>query len=715
MHRLTEKGKQFLWTEECEKAFNELKHVLTSAPILAFPTPTDKYILDTDASSDSLGAVLSQVQGGEEKVIAYFSKSFSKPERRYCVTRKELYAIVASVKHFHHYLYGANFLVRTDHSALRWLLTFKHPEGQVARWLEVLGTYHYEVEYRPGTKHGNADALSRRPCIDCRHCLRLEEKEASNQIGESELNSVNFNCEGPCPETAPVTHFSRVITRSQAKESHPVSEQRVTGTANEAECKGAVAKARADEPSITEDSNAKKGQDVTTKTVPEGQNGREEGSDGPEIDQWSVNDIKRAQREDLDIRQIVDWKLISQSKPDWTQLSSESRAVKTYWGLWDVLVLKDGVLYRRWESLSGDESVLKLVVPRGLRKEIMSQLHDNSGHLGVKKTQKRVQDRFYWAGYHKDIERWCRQCEKCASRKGPVRAHKAHMKTYIVGVPMERVAMDILGPLPVTDRGNKYILCIADYFTKWTEAFPLPNQEAETVARVFVEQFVTRFGVPLQLHTDQGRNFESSLFKEVAALLGIGKTRTTAFHPQSDGMVERFNRTLEAMLSTVVSDNQQDWDLWLPHMTMAYRSSIHESTQETPNVMMLGREMNLPIDLMVPPSPGEEFSSINYVDELRSKFRKVHDIARVAAKKASERQKRTYDLSSNTKTYQVGDQVWLYTPAKKKGLSPKLQRFWDGPFTVLHRLSDVTYRIRKSAQSKPKIVHHDRLKPFESA
>ena len=243
----------------------------------------------------------------------------------------------------------------------------------------------------------------------------------------------------------------------------------------------------------------------------------------------------------------------------------------------------------------------------------------------------------------------------------------------------------------------------------------MPNQEAETVARVFVEQFVTRFGVPLQLHTDQSRNFESSLFKEVAALLGIEKTRTTAFHPQSDGMVERFNRTLEAMLSTVVSDNQQDWDLWLPHVTMAYRSSIHESTQETPSVMMLGREMNLPIDLVVPPPPGEEFSSINYVCELRSKFRKVHDIARVAAKKASERQKRTYDLSSNPKTYQVGDQVWLYTPNKKKGLSPKLQRFWDGPFTVLHRLSDVTYRIRKSAQSKPKVVHHDRLKPFKIA
>ncbi|PIK45002.1 Retrovirus-related Pol polyprotein from transposon [Apostichopus japonicus] len=131
LHRLTEKGKRFLWNEECEEAFNALKVALTSTPILAFPTPSDKYILDTDASNESLGSVLSQIQGGEERVIAYFSKSFSKAERRYCVTRKELYAIVASIKHFHHYLYGAEFLVRTDHGALRWLLNFKQPEGRL--------------------------------------------------------------------------------------------------------------------------------------------------------------------------------------------------------------------------------------------------------------------------------------------------------------------------------------------------------------------------------------------------------------------------------------------------------------------------------------------------------------------------------------------------------------------------------------------------------
>ena len=127
------------------------------------------------------------------------------------------------------------------------------------------------------------------------------------------------------------------------------------------------------------------------------------------------------------------------------------------------------------------------------------------------------------------------------------------LKSHRVGAPLEQVAIDILGPLPVSTAGNKYIMVIADYFTKWMEAYAIPNQEAHAVAERFVNEFVTRFGVPRQLHTDKGSMFESYLFKEMAELLGIDKTRTTAFHPASDGLVERFNRTIETMLSMFVN------------------------------------------------------------------------------------------------------------------------------------------------------------------
>merc|ERR1711893_457632 len=138
-----------------------------SAPILAYPDPSAEFILDTDASGYGIGAVLAQVQGGKERVIAYGSKSLTKEERRYCVTRRELLAVVFFLKYFRHYLYGKKFTIRTDHGALRWLTNFKDPQGQVARWLEVLGTYHFEIEHRPGLKHNNADALSRGPCRQC--------------------------------------------------------------------------------------------------------------------------------------------------------------------------------------------------------------------------------------------------------------------------------------------------------------------------------------------------------------------------------------------------------------------------------------------------------------------------------------------------------------------------------------------------------------------
>ena len=151
------------------------------------------------------------------------------------------------------------------------------------------------------------------------------------------------------------------------------------------------------------------------------------------------------------------------------------------------------------------------------------------------------------------------------------------MAQYNVGASMKRIAVDVLGPLPTSESGNKYLLIVADYFSKWTGAFPIPHQEATKVAEVLVKEVVSRFGVPLSLHSDQGRNFESAVFSEMCRLLGIGKTRTTPLHPQSDGMVERFNRTLEAQLSEFASDHQRDWDEHVPLLMMAYRTAVHLS------------------------------------------------------------------------------------------------------------------------------------------
>ncbi|GFX48208.1 retrovirus-related Pol polyprotein from transposon 412 [Trichonephila clavipes] len=189
------------------------------------------------------------------------------------------------------------------------------------------------------------------------------------------------------------------------------------------------------------------------------------------------------------------------------------------------------------------------------------------------KTLQKVRERFYWYNVRSDVEKCCRICDPCAARKGPRKRTRRRLQLYNVGVPFERIAFDILGPLPRSSDGNNNILVVMDYFTKWLEAYPIPGQEASTVAEVLVQHWISRFGAPLQLHSDQRRNFDSAVWKRLCEILAIDKTRTTALHPQSDGMVERFNRIILNFPPLLVSSNQKDWDKRLPFFLLAYRSA----------------------------------------------------------------------------------------------------------------------------------------------
>ena len=324
----------------------------------------------------------------------------------------------------------------------------------------------------------------------------------------------------------------------------------------------------------------------------------------------------------------------------------------------------------------------------------------------------RVQERFFWPGMARDVGLWCAACEKCQKRKPPAKKKRAPMQVQVAEEPWSRVAMDMMGPLPRTTRGNKYILVVADYFTKWVEAFPMKNGEAEMVARLLVREVICRFGTPRVLHSDQGRNFEAEVIQELCRLLGIKKTRTTPYHPQADGMVERFNRTLEAMLGTVVQEDQSDWDEQIPFVLAAYRSSSHAATGFSPNFLMMGREVTLPVEVMYGRCPGAEEGQLAgeaaYAAEVRDRLQEAHRVAYERLGRMGERQKRYRDTGMVPATYAVGDRVWLFLPVNRQGLTPKLRSFWTGPWEVEERLSEVVYRIRDGR--KRRVVHADLLK-----
>ena len=187
----------------------------------------------------------------------------------------------------------------------------------------------------------------------------------------------------------------------------------------------------------------------------------------------------------------------------------------------------------------------------------------------------------------------------------------------------------------------------------------MPNMEAATVARIIVEQVIARFGVPYTIHSDQGAQYESQLFSQMCQLLGIKKTRTTPYHPKSDGMVERFNKTLASMLRAYVGDHQRDWDTHLPYLMMAYRSAEHETTGCTPNVLMLGREVATPIDIMYQmPSGLGHVPQNRWASELKEKLQEAHSAVREHVHGEMQRQKRYHDAKLNWEKFIKGD---LYT------------------------------------------------------
>lgn len=422
-------------------------------------------------------------------------------------------------------------------------------------------------------------------------------------------------------------------------------------------------------------------------------------------------DIGNLQCEDPDLKHVIKW-VQEGTQPNWGEISHLSETCKFFWVRFESLEYRDNILYYVHDDW---EKKYRIVIPKVLVGKVLSLLHNNvtGGHLGIKKTLSKVRERYFWYRMSTDTRHWCVTCDICESRKSPNRRIRAPLQKYVVGAPLERVAIDIIGPLPKSNKGNLYILVMGDYFTKWVDAVPIRNQKASTVAQKLVDRIISIFGAPMQIHSDQGRSFESDVFQEMCKIFGIEKTRTTPYRPQSDGLVERANRTIENMLASFVSQNQKDWDEYLPLLMLAYRSAQHEATGVSPCQMMLGRHVSLPADLVLGRAePENSLNMSEYAYKLSQTLEQIHNFARSKIEIASEKMLREYNSKINFNVYTEGDAVWYYAHNVSKLGSPKLQCHWVGPYTVVKRINSIIYKIRK-AKGKPKVVHYNLLKPYK--
>ncbi|VDI45138.1 Hypothetical predicted protein [Mytilus galloprovincialis] len=430
---------------------------------------------------------------------------------------------------------------------------------------------------------------------------------------------------------------------------------------------------------------------------------------------WSNSQLREMQENDQNISFILNNLLQSDEKPKKSEIQNKSKETKILYGLWESLTIQNNLLCKFFER-ENQGLVYQFVAPEQIRNFIFQQLHCTkySAHFGRDKTLDLIKKRFYWPNMSDSIKLWINSCDLCAKGKPGPGKGKSPLKSSVSTYPLDRIAIDIIGPLPITTGGNEYIMVVEDYFTKWTESYAIPNHQALTVADKLVTEFICRFGCPFQIHTDQGREFESGLFAAICDKLGIDKTRTCPYRPQSDGMVERFNQTLQSILRLFVNEHRNDWDDHIPFINMAYRATQHASTKCSPNLLMFGHELRCPIDVMFGLPQGYKSipCPIAYVEWVQEALRNAFQLAHTQSGLSANRQKENYDKNLKIRSFEENSFVWRWYPPEA---NKKLGLGWTGPYKVIKKITDLTYRIQKDTSTKQLVVHVDHLKPYQAA
>ena len=357
----------------------------------------------------------------------------------------------------------------------------------------------------------------------------------------------------------------------------------------------------------------------------------------------------------------------------------------------------------------------QLVIPMVLRNKILHLAHDipAAGHLGFNKTQARLWAHVYWPHSWKDTMSYLKSCDRCQRvGKGPKPTPAPLIPLPVISEPFRRIAIDIVGPLPVCPKtNNRFILTIIDMATHYPEAIAIPDHTSQRVAQALVSHF-SRFGFPEEILSDQGPDLVSELMQIFLNDFSITQIRASAYHPQTNGSCERFHRTMKNMIRSVVTEYNDAWDECLPWILFAYREIPVETLGFSPFELLFGRDPRGPLTLLKAqwkPSAIDKAKPnvIKFVLDLREKLKKCRDIAADNANQAREKSKVWYDRKALERTYEPGDLVLVCLPSKQH----QLQARYCGPYRVVNRVGRVDYLISSLDKRKvQRICHVNMLK-----
>ena len=682
-----------LWSDAQEKAFQSLISALTSDLVLGIADRSKPFSLHCDASGIGLGAVLYQEFEGKNKVISYASRGLNKSEQNYPAHKREFLALKwAMCDKFRDYLLGTKVTVVTDNNPLCYILKNAKLDATSHRWLSALSIFDFDLRYKKGLTHVDADSLSRLPQSDPymddeyrksldQVAFLVEKAKAFDQVQSEE----GYIC--VAQDTVQAILFSHHVQVSKDTGSGNISNvfQGRVEESSEDDIFPAVEQLTTD-PSLISDSV------LDPKIEFQG------------ID--CVTDWRKAQLADRHLAYII--RCIERGK-ELVASELNSPELKAYAREQKKLTLEKGVLHRKVE-VDGQVNYQQLVLPLPYRKAALSGVHEDLFHTHFDNAISQLRMSFFWPHMAKDLEEKIKSCSRCI-RKG-AKCQKAPMESIVTTYPLELLSIDFLS---IDVSGQKQnVLVMMDHFTKFGQAVCTRDQTAKTVARTLWKEFFMIYGFPRRILSDQGRDFESELVKELCQVAGTEKCRTTPYHP-SGNPVERWNRTLLGMLRSLEDDKRVDLKKVLPEVVHAYNCCIHQSTGHSPYFLFFGRHPRLPIDLAfgIDLNSKKSGSTSQYIKDLKKKLSFAYQKASENMAKTNQKNKTRYDVSARAAELDVGDRVLV------RKLGPRLNskicdRWEDAVHVVISKYDGLpVYTVQDEARIGPKrTLHRNYLLPI---
>ena len=424
----------------------------------------------------------------------------------------------------------------------------------------------------------------------------------------------------------------------------------------------------------------------------------------------SSQQLKQAQEEDKNISRVIEW-IKTGTKPEKSKhIQMLNPTLKTYFNSFNRLTISNGLLVRSWEKDNNEDPDDLICCPEKLTDEVIKTSHDipSGGHLGKPKTIAKIRARFYWPQMQKEIELYIDACQTCI-RKATKKKRVSPLQPFNGTYPGDIVNLDLAVDLPHNKYNYRNILVIVDHFTGWSEFIPLKDATAHTVARAFIDNWICRHSVPTSLISDRGSCFTSEVMKIVCDLMGIHKAFSCAYRPMTDGLAESHVKICKNLLKAFCMDKGSAWPDLLQQCVFAYRTSKN-STGYSPFFLEKGRSPRLALDLMYGTFNSEKFKSQQeYAYNLYKTLKDTHSFVEDKLQTNRDSMKVQYDKRANAQMYNEGEYVYLWRP-KKPGRKHKLTTNFIGPFRIIKRISDYTYKIDTGNSRIHNIVPHDLLR-----